>query len=78
MTHGRYLVSGPFGFMDYQPGQEFEARLDPLKESRALQRGAIRLLERTTPSLQPGSYVLPFGWLTPRDADMASDHRKEQ
>jgi hypothetical protein len=72
-VHGRYLVSGKTAYRDNPPGTVFEAVLDPGPEMRAIARGSITLLERVIPSVQPGSYVLPQGWLTPRDADRASN-----
>ena len=37
----RYTVTGPVAFGDWQPGEEFEADLDPELEARALERGSI-------------------------------------
>ena len=41
----KYKVTGPVAFMDYQPGEEFEAELDPDLEERALERGSISKLK---------------------------------
>ena len=38
-----YKVTGNVPFMDHQPGEEFEADLDPELEERALERGAIEV-----------------------------------
>jgi len=57
-----YLVTGPFRFRDHAPGQVFEANLPPDAEARAIERGNVVLLERSTPALRPGSYRLPDGW----------------
>lgn len=57
-----YRVSGSRGYRGHPPGAVFEAALDRAAEARALARGDIELLERTTPVLQPGSYKLPAGW----------------
>ena len=37
----KYKVTGPVAFMDVEPGEEFEADLDPDLEARALERGSI-------------------------------------
>jgi hypothetical protein len=57
-----YEVTGTFRFRDHDPGEVFEAILDPVQERRALIRGNIRILEASRPTLQPGSYTLPRGW----------------
>lgn len=66
-TSGLYLVSGSRVFRGHEPGATFEATLDIHAERRALMRGDIRLVERTTPSLIPGSYLLPDGWLNQQE-----------
>lgn len=38
----RYRVTGPVPYMGYQPGEVFEAELDPDQERRALARGSIK------------------------------------
>ena len=40
-----YEVTGPLAYMDYQPGETFEADLDPDQEARALERGAISIVK---------------------------------
>ncbi len=62
MTHGRYLVTGSREYRGHKPGATFEAALEPGPERRAIERGAIQLLERVTPSIEPGSYQLPEPW----------------
>ena len=57
-----YKVTGVFTYNDHAPGEVFEALLDPGAEERAIARGTITLLERSTPALRPGSYRLPRGW----------------
>ena len=37
----KYKVTGPVAFNDVEPGEEFEAELDPDLEARALERGSI-------------------------------------
>jgi hypothetical protein len=59
----RYLVTGRRPIRGHQPGEVFEAQLDRNAETRAVMRGDIRVLERFTPSIQPGTYSLPEGWL---------------
>jgi hypothetical protein len=61
-----YRVTGQLAYRDHKPGDVFEAVLDPESEARALWRGNITLLERSTPKVRPGSFTLPAGWhLTP-------------
>lgn len=60
---GVYQVTGRLNFRGHVPGTIFEARLDPKAERRALLRGDIRRLAHFTPTIQPGSYTLPRGWL---------------
>jgi len=54
-----YLVTSGTGFDGYSQGDTFETVLEPEREARALRRGSVQLLERSTPALQPGSYRLP-------------------
>lgn len=63
MKAGLYEVTGHRNIRGHQPGTRFEAVLNPLVERRAINRGDIRLIKRTTPSLQPGTYTFPLGWL---------------
>src|SRR4029077_11166479 len=44
MTKTTYKVTGPTAFMDHQPGETFEADLDPDLEERALERGSIEVV----------------------------------
>ena len=55
----RYRVVGPRRYRGHQPGDLFEAQLDPRAEARAIGRGDIVLLARNVPTLQPGSYQFP-------------------
>ena len=65
-----YRVSGQLGYRDHKPGDVFEAVLDPDTEARALWRGNITLLERSTPTIRPGSFTLPVGWnITPQSKE---------
>jgi hypothetical protein len=41
MTKTTYTVTGNTPFDDHQPGETFEAELDPELEERALERGSI-------------------------------------
>lgn len=59
-----YQVIGPRAYRGHEPGTVFEARLDRPSESRAINRGSIRLLELVEADLLPGSYRLPLGWPT--------------
>lgn len=62
--YGTYRVTGSRRYRGHEPGAVFDAVLDRAVEARAIARGDIRLLKRTTPSIQPGSFTLPHGWLT--------------
>lgn len=59
----RYLVTAPHPYREHKPGDTFEAELDLDVEQRAIRLGAIRLLERCTTGLRPGSWQLPHGWI---------------
>ena len=63
MTHGVYRVIGTRAYRGHEPGTEFVDRLPLMMERRAIQRGAIELVERITPALRPGSYALPDNWI---------------
>lgn len=58
-----YLVVGPRRYRDHPPGETFEADLPTDVEARAIGRGSITVVKRSTPSLQPGSFQAPPGWL---------------
>ena len=60
---GRYKVVDKRDFRGHPQGTEFVARLEANQERRALARGAITLLARVTPALEPGTYTFPDGWL---------------
>lgn len=62
-----YKVGARRGYRGHAPGTVFEAVLDPAAERRAIERGDIRIVQRITPSLRPGSYLLPDGWLKPQE-----------
>ncbi len=62
-----YRVGPKLPYRGHQPGTYFEATLPPGPETRALDRGAIRVVNRSTPKLQPGSYRLPAGWPTKQE-----------
>ena len=47
MTKTTYRVSGGTPFNDYQPGDEFEADLEPFLEENALERGWIEIVKGT-------------------------------
>ena len=57
-----YKVTGSLNYRDHTPQTVFEAVLEPDAEARAIERGNITLIERSTPALIPGSYRLPDGW----------------
>jgi hypothetical protein len=43
MTKTTYKVTGTTAYMGHQPGETFEAELDPDAEQRALERGSIQV-----------------------------------
>jgi hypothetical protein len=59
-----YVVRGKHAYREHVPGATFEATLESAAEQRALERGDIEILERSTTTIQPGSYTLPAGWPT--------------
>jgi hypothetical protein len=64
-TVGVYQVIGNREYRGHKPGTTFEAILDPGPERRAIDRGDIRLIERITPSIRPGTLTMPDGWPPP-------------
>ena len=54
-----YRVVGQRRYRGHRPGDLFEATLETRAEARAIGRGDIEVIERSTPSVQPGSYQLP-------------------
>ncbi len=62
-----YEVLRAGGYRGHRRGHEFTARLPRAAEQRAVERGDIRLIERNTPALQPGSYTLPRGWANQKE-----------
>lgn len=73
--YGEYLVTGTRRYRGHEPGTTFEAILEPGPEGRAFQRGDIKLLRRFTPTLEPGSYLLPDDW-PPRPAAPTTEARE--
>lgn len=45
MTKTTYKVTGSTAFDDHQPGEEFDADLDPDHEARAIERGSIEIVK---------------------------------
>ena len=64
-----YRVVGQRRYRGHRPGDLFEATLESRAEARAIGRGDIEVIERSTPSVQPGSYRLPKA----RDDHLQSD-----
>lgn len=62
MTHALYRVVGTRNYRGKEPGTEFVGRIDPVAEQRAVDRGAIIVVERVTPKL-PDRYEFPAGWI---------------
>lgn len=42
-----YRVTGQTAFAGHEPGEEFEAELDPAQERRAIERGSIKAVKAT-------------------------------
>lgn len=59
----RYEVLNPRGYRGHPAGTKFEATLEPDAERRALARGDVRIVARETPSVRPGTFTLPIGWI---------------
>jgi hypothetical protein len=57
-----YRVIGGHAYREHAPTETFEAVLPTDVEARAIGYGAIEIVERSTPRIQPGSYRLPDGW----------------
>lgn len=55
----RYRILGVRDYRGHRPGDEVEMVLTDQEETRAVQRGAIELLERSEVGLVKGSYKLP-------------------
>lgn len=53
-----YTITGR-AYRGHQQGALVEMVLDDMAEARAIRRGDIQLVERSTPSLVEGSYRLP-------------------
>lgn len=62
----QYEVLRVGGYRGFATGSVFEAVIDKAAEGRALKRGDIRILQRTTPPIQTDSYRLPAGWINSR------------
>lgn len=56
-----FRVTGRRGYREYQPGATFEAAHDE-SIGRALAMGAITVIDRTTPAIDPGRFTPPDGW----------------
>jgi hypothetical protein len=54
-----YKVTARTGYRGHPKGNTFEAVLEPRVEERAIKRGDILLLERSTPSIKAKSFTLP-------------------
>lgn len=63
MVYGRYEVLDKRDFRGHPQGTQFVARLEANQERRAIARGAIQLLARVTPALEPGTYGFSTSWL---------------
>lgn len=68
-----YVITGRNGYRGHQHGQRVEMVLDMHTEARAVARGSIELIERSTPRLTEGSYRLPAADAAGRGADAHQD-----
>ena len=59
-----YEVTGHVAYREHPPGAWFEATLDAGAERRAVERGHVRIIDRRTAGLRPGSWTLPNGWIS--------------
>lgn len=59
-----YLVTGDANFLGFAPGATFVAQLEGGLEERALKRGSIKVVERSTVTLDETRVVMPRGWKT--------------
>lgn len=75
MTHAVYKVVGRRRYRGHEPGDTFEARLEPDQERRAINRGDIALVQRIESTL-PDGYQLPKDW-PPVGADNANREAPE-
>lgn len=64
-----YRVTGPYRYREHQPGELFEATLPPDVEARAVNRGAVEIVDANPVSLQPGSWTLADGWRTDQQTE---------
>lgn len=60
---GEYEVIGKRVIRGHKPGETFQAEMGAYAEARAIGRGDIRFIRHINPSIQPGSFSLPEGWL---------------
>lgn len=70
-TFGVYEVIGRRKYRGHDPGTVFEAHLDPTVEQRAIDRRAIRLIQRVTPSVVPEDFTPPANW--PSDGPLPTE-----
>jgi hypothetical protein len=76
VKYGLYEVTEGHTYRGRQAGEQFEARMDRAAEPRAVMRGVIRLIDAVEPTLQPGSYVFPDGWLPSPHTDNRGAERR--
>jgi hypothetical protein len=58
-----YRVVGSRTYREHRLGDVFEAVIRPDAEQRAIKLGIIEIVKSSTPSIRPGSYSVPDGWL---------------
>lgn len=69
-----YLVTGKLAYRLHKHGETFEADLTPDEERRAVERGAIAVIERRPTELQEGSFRPPDDWQPPEPTGPSPGH----
>lgn len=57
-----YLVTGRVAHRGHKPGETFEADLTADEERRAVERGALTVIDRRPTEIVDGSFTRPDGW----------------
>lgn len=57
-----YRVTGRRMYREHNPGETFETTLPAAVEARALEVGAIEIVDASTVTLQPGTFTTADGW----------------
>ena len=54
-----YQVIGTRDYAGYTPGEKFEATLEPRAEARAIKRGNIVIVKKSTPRVKKSNLRMP-------------------